>query len=499
MALAFILPAPLAFVMLVRSFPLGPMTSVGNTISTVLTLAAMVVSVVSFSKATGAQFELKGSRTGILLSISGVLTYLLGTSLSSDSLHLLSIAVLYWGCVLSLGGLRSLISTVPGGLLLVSLYIPRASGIWGLTYLDVLSWSLIVASVALLLYSRRAIEPFACGLCASFRRNGEGFCRSCGRLVGKTTVALPRGAVAGMVAFTIIMFVLFTLTVPVLTTTPAASFVSYGLGGPQSSETLPLAGWSVKAQTFTVDGHQLSGYLLTSGKESIEAYVSASTNPQVVTSNLVLARGNSSDHRALPQTLGKQMSGYNLVLHGATYVDLQGLLPVAMLNGSRVVSSFVAVDLKQTDASFNKDNGTALYSVSTAFTGWTSSSAVLGPVVAGLISLFQSFSQETYFFSFATAVIVLFTVSRDDELAKVRRLESSHALTNSEAAILAAFGPGDGWKTGEQVQESAKMADPSVSDSNFFTALDSVSRRDLVRGSVVLRKRNPTLLWRSLI
>jgi len=485
--------------MWLSAFPIGSMGSAGDAVSLIIVAAAMVISVASFSKATGSRYELKGSRAGVLLSATGVLAYLLGTSLQSDILHLLSIAVVYWGCVLSLGGLRPLISTIPAGILVVSLFVPRALSPWGLPYLEGLSWAVIVASAVLLLNSMRAAKPLGCGLCASFKREGKAFCHSCGRLVGKSTVAVPRKGVLGLVAFTIVMIVLLSLTGPLLTMTPAVSFVSYGLGGVQSSDVLPLPGWGARAHIIPVGGQQLEEYVLTSGKESLEAFVNASAGPQAAASTLVVARGNSTNARVLPSSIGQQMSGYTLTQHGVTYVDLQGVFQVGAVNGSQIVQYFVAVDLKQEVASFRADNGTAMYGAATALIGWASSSEYWSPYVTWLVSTFQQVSQGAYLVSFAAVVVILFTVARDDELAKVRRQESSFALTDSEALVLAAFPPGARGMTGEQVQGSVKKVNPVMSDSDFYAALDGVSRRGLVRGLVILRNGRPTLLWRSLV
>lgn len=497
--MVILLPVPLVFLMWAKALPLAQIASVGDEISLVLVTVAIVSSVISFAKALGSQYDLKGNRAGVLLSVAGVITYLLGTSLQSNALHLFSIAVFYWGCVLSLGGFRPLISTVPGGLLMVSLFVPTVSSLWGAAYLEGLSWGLIVVSAVLLLNSRRGTEPLGCGLCASFRKNGESFCSSCGRLVGRTTVIVPRRAVTGLVAFTIMMAVLLTLTVPLLTVTPTVSFTGYGLGGPQSRNGLPLVGWSYAPKTFTIKGQQLGGYVLANGKASMDAYVAHFTDPAVAASALVLARGNSSNTISLPPSVGQQMSGYTLALGGATYVGVQGFFQVATLNGSQPIQSFVAVDLKQTSASFQEDNGTALYGASNAVIGWASSSEILFPFATYLVSAFQFFSQAAYFVSFAAVVVILFTLARDDELSKVRMQESSSALTKSEAKVMSAFAPGSGWTTGEHILESARVADPGISDSVFFEALDGVSRRGLVRSSVILRNGRPTLLWRSLV
>jgi hypothetical protein len=486
--------------MWLEAFPISSLLSVVDAISLVLTAAAMTISVVAFSKALGSQYEIRGSRAGLLLSILGVVAYLWGTSLQSDVVHLLSISVLYWGCVLSLGGVRSLVPTIPGGLLFVSLFVPKVSSLsslWGLPYVEGLSWAVIVASVVLLLNSRRSVEPLGCGLCASFKREGESFCRSCGRLLQPNSIPFPRKSAFALVAFTVAMVALFSFTVPLVTASPGTTFVSYGLGGAQSSAPLPLSGWAAKSQALSASGQQFGGYLLTSGKESVEAYVTSSTDPQVVASALQVARGNSTNSTALPSSLNRQVSGYSLTLHGVSFIDLQGIYQVTMLNGSQAIRAFLGFDLRQSTASFRADNGTALYGVSSALIGWASNSDLWFPYVAGAVSAFQLFTLGAYLFSFAAVVVVLFTVARDDELAKVRREESSHSLPKAELDVLGAFAHGTGWMTGEQILESVRKLDPAVSDSEFFTALEGVSKRGLLHESVVLRKGAPTLLWRS--
>jgi hypothetical protein len=275
--------------------------------------------------------------------------------------------------------------------------------------------------------------------------------------------------------------------------------VSYGFGGAQSSAPVPLAGWAAKAQSFSVNGQRLEGYVLTSGKESIDAYVVASTDSQVAISALKAASGNSTLDLPVPASVAQHMLGYTITEHGVTFVGLQGLLQVVGLNGSRVTEPFVAVDLKQEAASFRADNGTSLYAASTSITGWAALSVGWSPYLPQILTAFQYFTQAATFVIFSAAVVILFTLARDDELSKVRIAESSSALTNSEVSVLAAFAPWKGWTTGEMVHETVVKADPEVSDSDFYAALEGVSKRGLVRSSVILRNGRPTLLWRSIL
>jgi hypothetical protein len=476
--------------------PTFPPTVVGA-VSTAFVVAAMAVSMVAFSEGVGSQYDLKGSRAGLLLAIAGIISYLLGTSLQSDILHVLSIAVFYWGCVLSFGGVRPLASTLPFGMLVLTLFVPRAYGTQGLLFLEGLSWAVLIASAVLLWRSRRSVEPMRCYLCASFKERGEGFCGSCGRLIGPTTAAPSRKGLIGFAVFTVAMLALLILTVPLLTVNPTVSFVYAGLGGDKTSNSfVPLSGWGVRTQTL--QGHSIDSYVLSNGKTSIQAFVAASQFPQVAASALNAARGNITGSPSLPPSLGGQMSGYTIAKNGIDYNGVQGVFQVGMLNGSELLNAFVAVDLRQTAVSFRADNGSALYGAAAAVVGWASASGQWVPTVQGLIWSYQFFAQAAYLCSFAVIVVIIFTVARDDELTKTRRLESTPALTKSEAAILRAFDSGPKWMTGEQIQDSAIKVDSSASDTALYSSLTEVSRRGLVSSAVLMRNGRPTLLWKRL-
>jgi hypothetical protein len=485
--------------MLLRASPLGPGLTFGGAIALAMVAAAGVVSVASFSKAMGAEYRIEPNRAGILLSGLGLFGYVLATPVQSDFAHLLTVAIFYWGAVLYLGGPRPLVSTIPGGLLLLSLVFPEVSSAWGLIYQAWFSWALTVVSVGLLLTSRRHGDPLGCAHCVPSKSPGETFCLSCGRLIGRAETTLQRRRAAGFVAFSVLVIILLTPTVPLLNVSPSVAFVNYGLGGVQSSSPLPLPGWSQQPQVFSVQGQKFAGYMLTQGRESIEAYVTATTDPGLAGSVLDSARANSTHIIQAPRSIGQQMSAYSLTQGGTAYVDVQGVLSVGMLNGSQVVQTFAVVDLKQTAASFGADNGTSLYGAAKELTGWASSSALWSPFTSTMLSVSQQLSQWAYFVSISGVVVVIFTVARDDENAKVRRYESTFALSDSEAAVLSAFPAGSAWTTGVQVQGSVKYAISGVPDSDFYPALVSLSRRGLVRGSVLMRGGRPTLLWRSLL
>jgi len=484
--------------MWLNAFPVEIAISLEGVILTVLSLGAMVISIVAFAKALGSQYELRGSRAGLFLAAAGILAYLVGTSLQNDILHLLSVALFYWGGVLYLGGIRSLVSALPCGLIVMSLFIPRVSRVWGLPYVEGLSWAVIVTSAFVLLNPGKSKEPLGCGLCASFKERGRGFCGSCGRLLGPTTSTVSRKTIAGFAVVTVAMLALLTYTVPMLSVAPGTSFVNVGLGGAQSSSPAPVPGWGVKAAGVPGSG-QPGTYTLTNGRTSIQAYVFTSSDPRSAASALIPLRGKATNSSGLPASIAAAMSGYTVRQHGTDYVGLQGVFQVGMLNGSRVSTTFVAVDLKEASASFRADNGSALYGASKALIGWASTSQLLTPTVAVLLSAYQFFAQEALLCSLAIAVVVLFTVARDDELAKERRLESSHALTGYERSVLRAFDSGPQMMTGEQLQGLTKEIDPNVSDAAFYSSLEDVSRRDLVSPSVIVRAGRPTLLWKCLL
>jgi hypothetical protein len=485
--------------MWLAAFPATGSFTLGAVISFGLVLTAMVLSVVAFARGGGAEYELRGSRAGLVVAIGAILAYLVGTSVQSGALHVFSIAAFYWGCVLYLGGTRSLVSTLPCGLIVLSLFAPMAYGNWGLIYLDGFSWALVITSAALLWETRKRAEPLACVLCAWFQRRGDSFCGSCGRLLGSIRGPSSRRFV-GFGIFAILLLVLLTLTVPFLVATPRVSLVNIGLGGPQNQDPFaPLQGWSANGVTLSVGGVQVVEYVLTQGKVSIEAFVASSLDSQTAASAINGTKVNAVGYPEIPASISQSMSGYSFEQKGTKYIGLQGVFPVDAINGSSVEITFVAVDLRQTAGSFAADQGSALFSAAANVIGWTSASEQWSVVVGNLLSGYQSFSQAAYVCSFAVFGVVLFTVARDDELVKVRRLESMEALGKTEMEVLRAFDSSFRPLTGEQLRDAALKLGPWIPESGFYSALGELARRDLVSPSVVIQGGRPKLFWKRLV
>ena len=68
-------------------FPLGSRPTTVDLLTSAIVLAAMISSTVAFAKGTGAQYQLKGSRFGLLVAAVGFISYLAGTSLQSTVTH----------------------------------------------------------------------------------------------------------------------------------------------------------------------------------------------------------------------------------------------------------------------------------------------------------------------------------------------------------------------------------------------------------------------------
>ena len=481
------------------AFPVSAGFNLESALSLGLVLAAMALSVVAFARGVGPQYELKGSRVGLLLILIGILGYLIGTSVESYLLHSLSIAVFYWGAVLYLGGVRSFVSTLPAGLILLSSFVPMVYGTLGLIYLDGLSWALIVASGGLLWIWKKSVELPACGLCASFRESGKSFCGSCGRLVGP--LAAPRSRkLIGFAVFTIATLATLSLTVPLLVTSPTVSLANVSLGGPQIGNHLaPLPGWEVKTVTVSRNGTAVDEYTYTKGMVTIEAIVAASPDSTIAESAVNSTRMNAVTDPDVPASISQQMSGYTLTRGKTSYVGVEGLFEVGLLNGSTIPNTFVAVDLRQTSASFDADHGSTLYSTAASVISWATASSQWSPTVQELITAYQDFIQVAYVCSFAGFGVVLFTVARDDELTRSRRLESMQALGSSELVVLGAFGSSPKPMTGVDLREAALRIDPLQSDSAFYASLDEVTRRGLVAPSVMIEKGRSSQYWRRTV
>jgi hypothetical protein len=468
-------------------------------LSLTLVAVAMVLSVVAFARAAGPQYELRGSRAGVLLAIVGILSYLIGTSLQSAFLHVFSIALFYWGCVLYLGGLRSLISTLPCGLVVLSLFAPVVYGVWGLIYLDGLSWAIIVASMGVLWQTRSQPRPPGCDMCTYFEIKRESFCLSCGRLIGPLVGPSSRRFL-GFAVFVIAMLGVLSLTVPVLTVSPTVSMISFGLGGPQTyNHFAPLQGWSVTGLAVSGNGTLVDDYHLADGRASLEALVATSQSPGAATAALNLTNVSPISASALPASIAQSMAGYTVDQRGTGYVGLDGVFRVEMLNGSKASSTFVAIVLQQTASSFSGDHGATLYLAGNNIIGWASASGQWSGVVQGLLYTYQSFSQAAYACSLAGFGVILFTISRDDELARTRRLESTRALGEPEKAVLRGFVSSPRTGMGAQIREGVRRSDPWVSDSAFYSSMEELSRRGLVSSTVLLQNGSPRLLWKCLV
>jgi hypothetical protein len=372
-------------------------------------------------------------------------------------------------------------------------------GVLGLIYLDGLAWALVVTSGALLWQWRKSAVPPACGLCASFRERGRSFCSSCGRLIGPAATPASRKPI-GFAVFAIAMLVALGLTVPLLVTTPTVSLATVSIGGPQiGNHFSPLSGWGVGTATLHRNGTLVDEYTLTKGKATIEAIVASSPDPTIAAAAVNTTRIGSISDSNVPTSIAQSMSGYTLSQGGKGYVGLQGLFQVAMLNGSTIPDTFVEVDLRQTTASFDADHGSSLYSAAAGVISWAKTTTQWSGTVQGLDSAYQDFMQVAYVCSFAGFGVVLFTVARDDELARSRRVESMQALGGPEIFVLQAFGPDPKLMTGEQLRDSAWETEPLLSESSFYASLDEVTRRGLVAPSIIIEGGRPRLYWKRMI
>jgi len=476
-------------------FPLGAGPTTVNLLTSAIVLAAMVLSTVAFAKGTGAQYQLKGSRVGLLVAAVGIISYLAGTSLQSTVTHTFSIALFYSGCVLYLAGTRAFVSALPVSLIILSTFVPTASSQWGAIYLDWLSWGLIVASAALLWESRGAPRTPACSLCSSFENRRWSFCGSCGRKIAPIIGPSSR-RLAGLAAIAVVIALLFLPTVPLVMTAPPVAAVSYGLGGPQPGDHFaPLPGWSAKTSSLSEGGIQVSEYTLSKAGTTIQAYIAAPQN----TSAFNYTRTAPVSSFVVPSPINESMVGYYFQQKGTKYMDLQGVFQVATLNGSGVQTSLVAIDLRQTAAEFAADHGSSLYAAAQSVITWTSDSTFWSGWAVNLSSAYRAFSVAAVACSFACVAVALFTVARDDELAKSRKLESMHALEDPEKAVLEAFGSGFTAMTGSQIREENLRRNYWVPEPAIYASLEELQRRGLVSTSVTLRNWAPVLQWRRLV
>ena len=477
------------------AFPPRAGVTIITVLSSAFVLAAMVASLVAFAKGTGAQYELKGSRLGLLVAMVGVISYLAGTSLQSPVIHTFSIAVFYAGCVLYLAGRRAFVSALPAGLVMLSTFAPTADSQWGLVYMDWLAWTVIVASEALLWVSRKSPQTVACYLCPTFEGKGWSFCGSCGRKIAPLMGPSSR-RILGLAAVSVLIALMFVPSMALVTTGPATSAVNYGLGGPQSGNGFaPLPGWSAKASTLSEGGVQVTQYTLSKAGTTIEAFVAASQSTNVFNRT----RTAPVSSFAPPSPVNESMAGYSFQQKGTRYLDLEGVFQVTMLNGSSVQTGLVAIDIRQTAAQFAADHGSSFYSAAASVASWTSNSNFWSGWAGNLFSAYQVFSQAAVACSFACFAVGLFTVARDDELARSRRRESMHSLEDPEKAVLEAFGSGSDLMTGSQLRDENMKGRYWVPDPAIYSTLDELERRGLVSTSVTLNRWAPVLKWRRLV
>lgn len=475
--------------------PAGVLTVTG-VLTVVLSMAAMVLSTVAFAKEIGPQYEWNGSRVGLLFITLAILGYLAGTSYGSDALHIISLTTFYLGSVLYVGGTRSLLCALPSGLIMVLASFPWSFGLWGTIYLDGVSWVFIVASTAFILSTRNAQRSANCGLCDQFGSQGKAFCSSCGRQIGRVLVTVTRGRIVKFVIFSVIMIIVLEMTVPLAYTSPTVSLVSFGLGGTQGSQPFaPLPGWSATAIPPS-NGSAVSGYKLSQGKTSMSVYLSTSQDSQSALSAIDSAKPNTTSYQDIPASLSKSIQGYTYKEGKTEYIGVEGVLPLGTPTGSGVTSAFVAIDLRQTFASFQADHGSALFGAASSVIGWSSSWGAWSVVAGGMLWVYQTFSQAAYLGSFSAFGVVLFTVARGDEQARARRRESILGLGGVETEILNALVSGPRVLTGAQLLSAVREGGNLVTDSTFYDALDELARRDLVSRSVVLGSGTPMLHWR---
>lgn len=463
--------------------------------SAALVIGAMVVSLAAFAKAVGAQYGIKGSRGGLVVAVLGFVFYLVGTSVASAPIHAFSIAALFCGCTLYLAGWRAFVSALPSGLMATSSFAPIVRGEWGLVYLDSLAWAILVTSFALL-WDLRNVPPTApCGLCNSFEVRKWGFCGSCGRQISR--ISGPSfNKVLGVAVFALVLAVAFTTAVPLADTTASPSLVNFSLGGPQDGgQFAPLSGWGSVTSTFSQGGVRFEEYTLTNGRASMDALVASSSDANVFNRT----RTGTLAAQALPPAIAEYMTGYKFVQKGTSYVDIQGVFQVTMLNGSGVQNAPVSIDLRQTESAFAADHGSSLYGAAYSLISWTTTSSQWSTWAGGFYSAYQLFSQAAVASSFAWVGIVLFTVARDDELGKSKRREAALALGETERAVLRAFGQGSTPLVGAQVAATALRDDPMVVETRIYSALDELERRGLVSKSVTLVNSEPVLKWRRLV
>ena len=481
---------------------LGAFPTLSVTVDSVISLAfvvsAMVLSVLAFARETGPQYDQKGSRVGVLVVILGVLLYVTGTYQQSALFHSVSIALFYWGSVFYLGGTRTLVSTLPAGFMALSVLVTAGYPPWGAFYLYGVSWALGVASAAILFAGRKVAQPLGCGLCASFRSRGRTFCSSCGSLLERPSTSLGRRRVLGFALFTAIFLTVLGLTVPVTVAGPRVALVDFGLGGPHLGSFAPLDAWRV-APIASAAGGAATGYSLTQGGASLQAYVATSQSSGVALSAVNSTMTAPIAVKGAPATVSPSMQAYTFIQGKTRYVGLQGVFGVGFVNGTSIGNTYLGVNLRETAAAFSEDNGSALYAAASSMASWASGWAIWSSTVGAADTLYLTLSQVAYVCSISAIGVVLFTVARDDELAKVRRVEALRGIGSQEVSILSAFGHEPQQLLGDQLLGATRKLVPTITDQEFYSSLDELSRRGLVSPNVVIRKTLPVMLWKCLV
>jgi hypothetical protein len=474
-------------------------TSAAEVISVGLGAAAIVLSVTALVRETVRPFELKGNRAGLAFAILGIILYLEGTSFDSGFLHSVSIAIFYSGSVVSLAGPRALIPTLPAGLIVASSFAPPTYGLWGTLYLEFLSWAVAVVSAGILWVRRKPSQVLECFLCRFFRDVGRSYCSACGIPLAPPRASLPRRRALGFAAFAVAMIVALSIAIPLATDSPNVSLVNYGLGGPTATgQFAPLPGWGVSPTAPSVTPSGVGGYSLTQGINRIQAFVSVSPYPGPALSSVSSTMTDPVQYTKLPGTLSPKLAGYAFTNGGTRYVGVQGVFVVGLLNGS-VGNAYLAVSLSETADSFARDNGSALFSAASKVVSWASGWGSWSSTAGSLQFLYQIFTQLAYAGSISVFAIALFTIARDDELTKVRRVEALRGLGAQETLILRILATASNPLLGEQLYEKTKVVDPTTTTPAFYTSVDELSRRDLVSPSLVRRRGTWKMFWKCMV
>ena len=171
---------------------------------------------------------------------------------------------------------------------------------------------------------------------------------------------------------------------------------------------------------------------------------------------------------------------------------------MGVLNGT-VIPQYVAVNLSESVNSIARDNGTALFAAASSVVAWASGWSTWSSTVGSLQSLHQLFTQALYASSISVFVISLFTIARDDELAKVRRVESLRGLGSQEALILQTLATASKSLLGDQLYEETRRTDATITAPAFYSSVDELARRDLISPSLVYRKGIGTVFWRRRV